>query len=296
MWAQLDDQNNRQYGMTKEGIKMNLGKWKLDPNRVEIMGILNVTPDSFSDGGKFNDVERALVHAEEMIKEGALIIDVGGESTRPGFAKVTAEEEMKRVVPVIKAIKEKFDVLVSVDTYKAETAEAAILAGADIINDVWGFKMDPEIANVAAKYQVPCVLMHNRKEARYEDFMEDVLHDLHESVDIALKAGVKKENIILDPGVGFAKTLEQNLIVTREVARLKELGYPVLLATSRKSMIGLTLDEDKDHRVEGTIATSCIAVTSGCQFVRVHDVIENRRAIRMMEAIRDAKEEGKNER
>lgn len=268
---------------------MKMGNQIFRDNRVEIMGILNVTPDSFSDGGKYNDVERAVKHAGEMIQEGAVIIDVGGESTRPGFAYVTAEEEIRRVVPVIKAIKEKFDVLVSVDTYKAKTAEAAIKAGADIINDVWGFKKDDRIAHVAAKYQVPCVLMHNREIAEYENFMEDVLNDLRESVKIAKEAGVKDENIILDPGVGFAKTLEQNLIVTREVGRLKELGYPVLLATSRKSMIGLTLDEDKDHRVEGTIATSCIAVMAGCQFVRVHDVLENRRAIRMMEAIRDAK-------
>ncbi len=268
---------------------MRLGKWEFDENRVEIMGILNVTPDSFSDGGKFNDIERAMKQAEKMIKEGAAIIDVGGESTRPGFHAVSAEEEIERVVPVIRAIKDKFDILVSVDTYKARTAEEAIKAGADIINDVWGFKRDKDIAAVAAKYNTPCILMHNREVAEYEAFVEDVLSDLQESVDIALAAGVPKENIILDPGVGFAKTLEQNLIITREVARLRELGYPVLLATSRKSMIGLTLDEDKDHRLEGTIATSCIAVTAGCQFVRVHDVIENRRAIRMMEAIRDAK-------
>lgn len=268
---------------------MRIKKWEFSENKVEIMGILNVTPDSFSDGGKFNELDKALAQAEKMIQEGAVIIDVGGESTRPGFAYVTAEEEIRRVVPVIKAIKDKFDILVSVDTYKAETAEAAIQAGADIINDVWGFKKDKDIAKVAAKYHTPCVLMHNRENTDYENFMEDVLKDLQESVDIALEAGVRKEDIILDPGVGFAKSLEQNLIVTREVGRLRELGYPVLLATSRKSMIGLTLDEDKDHRLEGTIATSCIAVTSGCQFVRVHDVIENRRAIRMMEAIRDAK-------
>ncbi|MBE5907006.1 MAG: dihydropteroate synthase [Lachnospiraceae bacterium] len=260
-----------------------------NPAHIEIMGILNVTPDSFSDGGKYTDVETAVEHAAQMIQEGATIIDVGGESTRPGFAAVSAEEEMRRVIPVIKAIKERFDILVSVDTYKAVTARAALEAGADIVNDVWGFKKDPEIANVTAEYDAYCVLMHNRNNTDYTDFMEDVLLDLKESIQIAKNAGVKEDHIIVDPGVGFAKSLEQNLIVTREVGRLKELGYPVLLATSRKSMIGLTLDEDKDHRLEGTIATSCQAVMTGCEFVRVHDVIENRRAIRMMEAIRDGR-------
>lgn len=269
---------------------MKIGKQEFKPERMEVMGILNVTPDSFSDGGKFNTLEAAVAQADRMIEEGAAIIDVGGESTRPGFAYVTAEEEMKRVLPVIEAIRAKYpEILISIDTYKAVTAEAAIKAGADIINDVWGFKKDPEIAKVAAKYDVACVLMHNREVAEYNDFMEDVLKDLQESIDIALAAGVKKERIIVDPGVGFAKNYEQNLEVTREVGRLKELGYPVLLATSRKSMIGLTLDEDKDHRLEGTIATTCVGVMAGCEFVRVHDVKENLRAIRMMEAIRDGK-------
>lgn len=268
---------------------MKINDRNFNPEHIEIMGILNVTPDSFSDGGKFTEIDAALRQAERMIQEGASIIDVGGESTRPGFAAVPAEEEMRRVIPVITEIKKRFDILVSVDTYKAVTAEAALKAGADIVNDVWGFKKDPKIADVTAKYNAYCVLMHNRTNTEYQNFMEDVLADLRESVDIAKKAGVAEDHIILDPGVGFAKSLEQNLIVTREVGRLKELGYPVLLATSRKSMIGLTLDEDKDHRLEGTIATSCQAVISGCEFVRVHDVIENRRAIRMMEAIRDAK-------
>ncbi|SFP98255.1 dihydropteroate synthase [Lachnospiraceae bacterium XBB1006] len=261
------------------------------PGHIEIMGILNVTPDSFSDGGRYTELDLALAHAEQMIAEGASIIDVGGESTRPGFAEVPAQEEIRRVVPVIRGIKERFDILVSVDTYKAQTAQAALEAGADIVNDVWGFKKDPEIAKVTAMYDAYCVLMHNRFDMEYGDFMEDVLADLRQSIAIAKEAGVKDDHIIVDPGVGFAKSLEQNLLVTREVGRLKELGYPVLLATSRKSMIGLTLDEDKNHRLEGTIATSCQAVMAGCEFVRVHDVIENRRAIRMMEAIRDGRKE-----
>lgn len=253
--------------------------------KMEVMGILNVTPDSFSDGGKFNNLDAALKHAEEMLDEGAKIIDVGGESTRPGFATVSAEEEIERVAPVIEKIFKEFGCLISVDTYKAQTAEVALQAGAKIVNDVWGFQKDPEIAKVCAKYDAACVLMHNRKEAVYENFMEDMKNDLRISIQIALNAGVKKDQIIVDPGVGFAKSVEQNLIAIKEVGQLKELGYPVLLATSRKSVIGLTLDLDKDNRLEGTIATTCMGVMAGCQFVRVHDVKENLRAIRMMEAI-----------
>lgn len=268
---------------------MKIGKWEFQENKTEVMGILNVTPDSFSDGGRYNDIDKALLHAERMIQEGAKIIDVGGESTRPGSTAVPEQEEINRVVPVIEAIKKRYDILVSVDTYKAATAKAALEVGADIVNDIWGFQHDEEIAKVTAQYKAACCLMHNRRKAVYENFMEDVLSDLRKSVQIALKAGVLKEHIILDPGVGFAKDLEQNLIVTQQVARLKELGYPVLLAASRKSMIGQVIGEDKDHRLEGTLATSCHAVLSGCQFVRVHDVKENLRAIRMMEAIRDGK-------
>ena len=208
--------------------------------RTYVMGILNATPDSFSDGGKFNEVEIALKRVEEMISQGADIIDVGGESTRPNFTVVEVDDEINRVVPVIKAIKEKFDITVSIDTYKAKTAEAAIKAGADIINDVWGFKKDKSMASVAAKYDVPCILMHNREDKPYENLMEDVKNDLIESIKIAMDAGVKKENIILDPGIGFAKTYEENLIVMKNVKEIRDMGYPVLLGTSRKSMIGNT--------------------------------------------------------
>ena len=208
--------------------------------RTYVMGILNATPDSFSDGGKFNEVEIALKRVEEMISQGADIIDVGGESTRPNFTVVEVDDEINRVVPVIKAIKEKFDITVSIDTYKAKTAEAAIKAGADIINDVWGFKKDKNMASVAAKYDVPCILMHNREDKPYENLMEDVKNDLMESIKIAMDAGVKKENIILDPGIGFAKTYEENLIVMKNVKEIRDMGYPVLLGTSRKSMIGNT--------------------------------------------------------
>ena len=269
---------------------MKIGNKEFDlKERTYVMGILNVTPDSFSDGGKFNEVDSALKRVKEMIEEGADIIDVGGESTRPNFEVVKEDEEIKRVVPIIRAIKENFDIPVSIDTYKSKTAEAAIEAGADVINDIWGFKKDKEMAKVAAKYNVPCILMHNRENKEYNDLMKDVVFDLVESINIALNAGVSRENIILDPGIGFAKTLNENLIVMNNLEKIKDLGYPVLLATSRKSMIGLTLDEPVDQRVEGTIATTVLGITKGCEFVRVHDIRENKRACVMTDAMLKAK-------
>lgn len=253
--------------------------------RTYVMGILNVTPDSFSDGGKFNETDLAVQRVKEMIEEGADIIDVGGESTRPNFEAVGVEEEIKRVVPIIKAIKAEFDIPVSIDTYKAATAEAAINAGADIINDVWGFKKDSDMASVAAKYGVPCILMHNRESKPYKNLMEEVKEDLLESVKIALDAGVKKENIILDPGIGFAKTYEENLIVMKNLKEIKDLGYPVLLGTSRKSMIGNTLNLPVDQRVEGTLATTVMGIMAGCEFIRIHDVRENKRVCVMTDKI-----------
>ncbi|MGL4772921.1 MAG: dihydropteroate synthase [Clostridium sp.] len=257
--------------------------------RTYIMGILNVTPDSFSDGGKFNEVEAAVKRVGEMIEEGADIIDIGGESTRPGHETVSEEDEIKRVVPIIKGIRERFDIPISIDTYKSRTAEEAIKAGANIINDVWGFKKDANMANVAAKYNVPCILMHNRENIPYKNLMRDVLLDIIESVNIALDAGVKRESIILDPGIGFAKTYEENLIVMNNLDKLNELGFPILLGTSRKSIIGLTLDLPVDDRVEGTLATSVIGIMKGCDFVRVHDVRENKRVCVMTDKILKAK-------
>lgn len=257
-------------------------------NHTYVMGILNYTPDSFSDGGRFNHMDSALRHTEEMIKEGADIIDVGGESTRPGHIQISEEEEIARVVPVIRRIKENFDIPVSIDTYKSSVADAAVSAGADLINDIWGCKYDKEIANVIAKRNVPCCLMHNRnlKEQPYgKNMMEDILNDLRDSIEIARQAGVRDEMIITDPGIGFGKTLEHNLITMNHLERFKELGYPVLLGTSRKSMIGLTLDLPCDERLEGTIATTVIGVMKGCAFIRVHDVLANKRAVMMTEAI-----------
>lgn len=257
--------------------------------RTYIMGILNVTPDSFSDGGKFNEIEAAVSQAKKLVEDGADIIDVGGESTRLGAEYVTEEEEIKRVVPIIKAIKKELDVTISIDTYKSKTAEEAIKAGADIINDIWGAKYDKNIAKVAAKYNVPIILMHNREAKPYENLMEDVINDLQESIDIALEAGVKKENIILDPGIGFAKTYEENLVVMNNCEVIKGMGYPVLLGTSRKSMIGLTLNLPVNERVEGTLATTVMGIMKGMEFIRVHDVLENKRVAVMTDTILKAK-------
>ena len=250
-----------------------------------IMGILNVTPDSFSDGGKYHGMDAALKRAEEMKGDGAAIIDIGGESTRPGYMPVSEEEEMERILPVIEAIKARIEIPVSVDTYRSHVAEQAILAGADMINDIWGLKADPNMANVIARYQKPCCLMHNRQDTVYGDFMQDILSDLRETIQLAKQAGISDDKIILDPGVGFAKTYEQNLMAIRQVERLKELGYPVLLGTSRKSVIGLTLNLPSEERLEGTLVTTVLAAQKGCGFVRVHDVKENYRAIKMTKSL-----------
>lgn len=250
-----------------------------------IMGILNVTPDSLSDGGKYNDSDEALRHADEMIRDGADVIDVGGESTRPGHIQVTDEEEIRRVVPVIRALKSRFDIPVSVDTYKSRVAQAALDAGADLVNDIWGLKYDPEMAGVIAKSGAACCLMHNRTEAVYQEYLTDFLSDMRECVRLAEEAGIPKDKIILDPGVGFGKTYEMNMEIISRLEILHELGLPVLLGTSRKSVIGLTLDLPPQEREEGTLVTTVWAVQKRCAFVRVHDVKKNRRAIQMAEAL-----------
>lgn len=252
-----------------------------------VMGILNMTPDSFSDGGSYNAPDRALFRVEEMIAEGADVLDIGGESTRPGYTPVTAEEEIDRIFTVIERVKDAFDIPVSVDTCKAQVAQAGIDAGADMINDIWGLKADDKMAEVIAAAGVPCCLMHNRAEAVYGNFLEEVLQDLEGSVAIARRAGIEDGQIILDPGVGFGKSYENNLEIISRLERLHALGYPILLGTSRKSVIGLTLELPPAERVEGTLVTSVYAVQKGAMFVRVHDVRENVRAIRMAEALRD---------
>ena len=254
-------------------------------NHTYIMGILNVTPDSFSDGGKFNGMDAAIAHAHQMVEEGVDIIDVGGESTRPGHIQITDEEEIARVTPIIEVLKKEFDVPVSIDTYKSHVAEAALQAGADLVNDIWGLKYDPEMAGLIARTGVACCLMHNRENTDYQNFLADFMDDMKECVKIAKDAGIADDRIILDPGVGFGKTYEMNLEIIDKLEIMKELGYPVLLGTSRKSVIGLTLDLPVEEREEGTMVTTVYGVQKGCAFVRVHDVEKNKRAIRMTRAL-----------
>ena len=256
-------------------------------NGVYIMGILNVTPDSFSDGGRWIRPEAALKQAERMAREGAAIIDIGGESTRPGHTPVDAAEEARRVLPVIEAVKRETGLPVSVDTYKAETARLALEAGADLINDVWGLRYDSgEMARVIAGGGAACCLMHNRREAAYADFMPELLADLRGTLDIADAAGIRREDIILDPGVGFGKTYGQNLTALHRISELKALGCPILLGASRKSVVGLTLGLPVEDRLAGTLATTAAGVLGGAAFIRAHDVRENLLAAEMALAIR----------
>lgn len=269
---------------------MRIGNRDFDTaNSTYIMGILNVTPDSFSDGGKYNRPDKALVRVHEMIAQGVDIIDVGGESTRPGYSPLTVQEEMDRVLPVIEAIRKECDIPISLDTSKAAVAQAGIAAGADMINDVWGLKRDADMAKVVADAGVCCCLMHNRENGEYTDFQTEVLSDLEQSLELAQCAGIGQDKIMVDPGIGFAKTYEQNLWMMSHLECLHTFGLPVLLAASRKSVIGMTLDLEKDERLEGTLATSVIGVMKGCSFVRVHDVEANVRAVKMALAIRNSR-------
>jgi len=252
-----------------------------------IMGILNMTPDSFSDGGSYRTVDEALFRVAQMLREGADIIDVGGESTRPGYAMtLTREEETERVVPVIEKIRERFDTAISVDTYHAAVAEAALRAGADLVNDIWGFKFDPAMAGIVKQYDAACCLMHNKQNTVYGHLIEECLSQLRECVRLAKAAGIAEDKIIVDPGVGFGKTYEQNLKVIKHLADFGCLGYPVLLGASRKSVIGLTLDVPVGERVTGTCVTTVLAVLAGAAFVRVHDIRENKQAVMMAEAVK----------
>jgi dihydropteroate synthase len=254
--------------------------------RTYIMGILNVTPDSFSDGGNFNNIDTAVNHAKEMINDGADIIDLGGESTRPGHTYVDSQEEKRRILPVIKKLKEEIKVPISVDTYKADVAEASLELGVQMINDIWGLTKDKNMANVIAKYDAYVCIMHNQDTTEYnKDIMEAIKEFLQNSIDLALKSGIKKEKIVLDPGIGFGKTFEQNLEVLKRLDEIKTLGYPVLLGTSRKSVIGNVLNVEPKERLEGTIATTVLGIRDGVDIVRVHDVKENLKAAKMADAI-----------
>jgi dihydropteroate synthase len=279
------------------------------------MGILNVTPDSFSGDGLLvspsfpaetsdtahEGLPRALGQARRFLAAGIHLLDVGGESTRPGAQQVGTDQELARVVPVIEALRRETDALISIDTYKASVAEAALKAGADIVNDVWGLRADPDLAAVAARHKAPVILMHNRSkpgnadvQARlggryvgmeYADLLEDVKHELMESVEIARAAGIPDAHIILDPGIGFGKTVEQNLELVNRLGEIRSLGFPVLLGPSRKSFIGYTLDLPPDQRVEGTAAAVAVGIARGADIVRVHDVEMMVRVVRMTDAI-----------
>ncbi len=269
---------------------MKIGNQSFDLHRhTYVMGILNVTPDSFSDGGSYRHMDDVLRRVEEMIAEGAHVIDVGGESTRPGYTMISVEEEIDRVAPVVEQITQRFDIPVSVDTYKYKVADAVLKSGAHMINDIWGLQYvddeNQQMAQVIAKYQAVCCLMHNQSHTIYQQLIPDCIRFLKRSTDIALKHDISTDKIMLDPGIGFGKTYEQNLQVMRNLSAFHTLDYPLLLGTSRKSMIGLALDLPKEERMEGTLATSVMAVMAGWHFVRVHDIKENVRAIKMTEAI-----------
>ena len=279
---------------------MKIGNTEFDWNNGTsyVMGILNVTPDSFSDGSKFNTLDKAIDHAAEMIADGASIIDVGGESTRPGYTQISDEEEIARVVPVIEALKKRFDIPLSVDTYKSAVADAALSAGADLLNDIWGLKYDDNISGIVAKHNKPVCLMHNRKEIPLlpgdkpyplEEYLSLLEMELQESIDIALQAGIKREQLILDPGIGFAKDLDMNINGVAYIERLKKFNLPILLGISRKSIIGKSLSLDMNEREEATIALNVIGRMYACHIFRVHNVRGNVRALKMTDIILNAK-------
>ncbi len=265
---------------------MKIGKREFHTDKhTYIMGILNVTPDSFSDGGKFMKLDKALFRAEKMIAEGADILDIGGESSRPGYEVIDVKEEIQRVTDVIKNIKDRFSVPISLDTCKSQVAAAGIEAGADMINDIWGLKYDSHMAEVISQNKTACCLMHNRQNTIYDDFMKELKEELRESLQLAEAAGISGDKIILDPGVGFGKEYLQNMEILGSLETLQELGYPLLLGASRKSVIGLTLDLPVEERLEGTLVTTVMAVMKGFSFIRVHDIKENVRAVKMTESI-----------
>jgi dihydropteroate synthase len=266
--------------MLSGGLPLTLG------SRTLIMGILNATPDSFSDGGRYATMDAAIAHAKAMVDEGADIIDVGGESTRPGSAQVPLAEELRRVIPLIRALRAELpNVPISVDTYKAETARRALEAGAHMINDIWGLQADPDMAAVAAEFGCPVIISHNRESRDYADLVADVLDDLRRCIGIAQAAGVAADRIWLDPGIGFAKTFDDNLDLLGCLGELTALGYPVLLGTSRKRFIRQVLDLPAEDVVEGTAATVALGIAQGCQIVRVHDVRQMKRIAAMTDAI-----------
>ncbi|MDI6605219.1 MAG: dihydropteroate synthase [Thermoanaerobacteraceae bacterium] len=261
------------------------GKRLLIGKKTYIMGILNMTPDSFSDGGQHNTYEKGIEEAFKMIKEGADIIDVGGESSRPGYIPVDKEEELKRILPSVKDLCSNTETIVSVDTMKAYVAQKALEAGAHIINDIWGLQREPDMARIIADYDAGVVIMHNKDIAEYKDVVKEVIEFLKKSIEIGEKAGIKRNSMIIDPGIGFGKTLDHNLEVMNRLNELKCLGLPILIGTSRKSMIGKVLNLDVNERIEGTAATVAVGIAKGADIVRVHDVKEMVRVAKMTDAM-----------
>ena len=253
--------------------------------RTYIMGIINVTPDSFSGDGLGSDVASALAQAKRFQQEGADIIDVGGESTRPGSSPVSANEELRRVIPVLERLAAEITLPISIDTYKSDVARRAVEAGATMLNDIWGLKKDPRLADVSAKKGLPLILMHNQEGTSYQAFIPEVIASLKQSLKLALDRGVTWENLIIDPGIGFGKTLEQNLEIMHRLEEFKTLGRPILLGTSRKSVIGRVLNLPPQELLEGTAATVAIGIAKGADIVRVHDVAQMVRVCRMSDAI-----------
>ena len=256
--------------------------------RTYVIGICNLSPDSFAGDGLGSNIEAAVAQAKRMVAEGADIIDVGGESTRPGTEPKSVDDvddELRLVIPVIERLASELTVPISIDSYKSAIASRAVKAGAAMINDIWGLKRDPRIAKVAAEAGVPIILMSNQRDAPCHDIMAEVTSDLERSISLAIKSGIAEPNIIIDPGIGFGKTLEQNLEIIHRLAELKSLGRPILLGTSRKSVIGLVLDLPADQRLEGTAATIAIGIANGVDMVRVHDVKPTMRVCRMSDAI-----------
>lgn len=250
-----------------------------------IMGILNLTPDSFYDGGIYNNINKAVERAITMHEEGAEIIDIGGESTRPGHTQISVNEEINRIIPIIKSIKKEIDIPLSIDTYKAEVAEESINAGADLVNDIWGLKYDKNMADVVSNADIPICLMHNKVNKNYGSFFDEVIVGLNESINIALEHDIPKNNIMIDPGIGFAKDTDQNLEIMARLQELKKLNYPVLLGVSRKSVIGNVLNILVEERLIGTVVLNMIGYLYNIAFLRVHDVKEHVQMLKMLEAI-----------
>lgn len=269
-------------------MKVEFRDKKLDFNgETIVMGILNMTPDSFSDGGEYNNLDEAFKRALIMIDDGAKIIDIGGESTRPNHTKISDEEEINRIIPIIKKLHKETDAIISVDTYKSRVARAALDAGAHIVNDIHGLQYDIEMARLCAEYGAYVILMYNEECDANIDVAEHSILFFKRSIELAKKAGILESRICLDPGIGFNKTHIQNLQITNSLDKIKKLGYPVLYASSRKSMIGNVLNLDVKNRLEGTIVTNTVAVMKGADIIRVHDVKEHIRAMKMLDAIKN---------